>query len=222
MSDSFIRERINNDGKGTLFSSFRSDIHCLLNDRNKRRDNIVNDILLKSVSKDFDCCRNTDDLYMHTYVIRGGYESAILALSDYLLNEENVKESDVYKYEGSDGILFPFLFVCTHAAELSMKAFVYAHGKLYEKCHDIVELLNTCVDVSYNDVMKNMLTDYLAFIGELNEVVNNGFAVRYSLDRKGNNYLKYVYVIDVEILKNRTCEFTTLLSRFAYGHTQYF
>lgn len=222
MEGNFVVERINNSNKGTLFSSFRPNIYDLIRVRNLRRDNIVNDILLKSVSKESECCKNIDDLYMHTYVIRGGYESAILALSNYLLDEENIKESNMYSYEGTDGILFPFLFVCTHAAELSMKAFIYAHGKPYETYHNIEGLLKMCIDISQNDIMKNKLDEYSDFIKELNDVSKNGFAMRYSLDRNKNNYLKYVYVIDVEKLRDKMCSFTTLLSRFAYGHIQYF
>lgn len=215
-------------GSGMLLSSYRFEhipFDNFLISCTERRDNVIEN-LKKAISKasdDIDISNLDDDaLYLHAFVMNGGYIDAILTLSKKILDSDTIEFSKIYRYEGSDGLLFPLLFMCAHAIELSAKAFIYIHNKNYKKNHSIRDLFDKCINICINKEMKDILMSYKPFVYELSDMTSDGFAMRYPVDTHDNKYLKLAYIIDVESLKDTVLDLLFVMSRIYYGHSKFF
>ena len=111
------------------------------------------------------------DAYMHS--------AECLYIAFY--NENNPAEK--MKLFRTNQMCMPFLFLCRHTIELSIKLVIKNKSEKVIKTHKLNELWN-----ELNAIIKIKDIDFNVLIEVLNEIDDDGCKLRYSNDGKGNDY----------------------------------
>lgn len=136
--------------------------------------------------------------------IMGAYLHSAECLYMFFCNENN--PDNKIKVFRANQMCMPFLFLCRHTIELSIKEVLNNKQGKTRKIHKLKELWNEL----YREIEINN-SDFDMLIDVLNTIDDDGCKLRYSNDGKGNNYNNKPCFIRADLILKTTKELYNFL-----------
>lgn len=124
------------------------------------------------------------------------------------LEQLNNPEKGIIKVFWTNQMCMPFLYMCRHTVELSIKYRLKQIGVEYNKIHRLDNLWSTLRE---NTEIKN--EDFDLLIETLNEIDDDGCKLRYAVDKKDNEYNDEPRFIRTDLILDTTKEIHKYLTK---------
>ena len=122
-----------------------------------------------------------------------------------MLNNENNEEPNLMKIIYDNSLCFPFLFLCRHTVELSIKRAISVLSGEEKSIHGIRKLWDFLVPKLIGNLMedeKNMITEMSIFVEAIAVLDPDGSQARYSTSNTGELYYEIPKFISVDHLSS--------------------